>query len=226
LIGTHYGRNTSSKPLKLAEIFPTSTLFPDILSRMDSSISLTGQLRLYADGYREVGDSILDEIFPRLRQIAMWKLARRDFRNAFTPTELVGETWLTRLHRGNWNIESRDHFFCVAGKAMQQVLLDLARKQLTERRGGGAVHFSIDELTRSSEPSEANAEQVVAIGMLIGQLAEQDACTAVIVQAHYIAGYELQEIAEITGLSLRKVRYRWEKGKMWLAARLVPGSRR
>lgn len=189
---------------------------------MDSFISLTGQLRLYSNGHREIGNTILDEIFPRLRQIASWKLAKRDFRSAFTPTELVGEVWLTRLHRGNWNVENRDHFFCVAGRAMQQVLMDLARKQMAERRGGGAIHLSLDDLPRRDEPAEANAEQVVAIGMLIEQLAEEDAWTAIIVQAHYVAGYELQEIAERTGLSLRKVRYRWEKGKMWLAARLVP----
>ena len=183
--------------------------------------ALTGQLRLYADGYRELGNSILDEIFPRLRQIATRKLAKRNW-NSITPTELVDEAWLTRLHKGNWNVENRDHFFGIAGQAMQQVLIDLARRQMAERRGGRAVHLSLEELSPHREPREADAEQVVAIATLIDQLAMEDAWTAFIVRAHYLAGFDLQEIATKTGMSLRRVRYRWEKGKMWLALRLLP----
>ena len=190
---------------------------------MDLPISLTGQLRLYADGFRELGNSIFDEILPRLRQIATWKLAKNHYRASFSPNDLVNETWLTRLRRGNWSIESREHFFGIAGHAMQQVLTDLARKQMAERRGGGAVHVSIQDLSPGREPAEADAEQVVAIGILIDTLAKEDALAAEIVRERYLMGSELQEIAEQTGIPLRKIRYRWEKGRVWLASRLVPG---
>lgn len=194
----------------------------DMLFGMDSAVSLTGQLRLYANGFRELGNSIFDEILPRLRQIATWRLARSNCRASFSPNDLVNETWLTRLHRGNWTIENREHFFGIAGHAMQQVLIDLARKQMTERRGGGAVHISLQDLSPSREPAEANAEQVIAIGILIDKLAQEDTLAAQIVRERYLMGSELQEIAEQTGIPLRTVRYRWEKGRIWLASRLVP----
>ena len=192
---------------------------------MASSPSLTEQLRLYSVGHSELGNSILREIFPRLRQIATWKLAKRKPWTPFTPTELVGDTWLTRLQRGRWSIESREHFFGIAGQAMQQVLIDLARKQMTERRGGGAVHISLDEISAQRAPMKADAEQLVAIGMLIDKLAKEDALAAYIVRAHYVVGFDLEEIAAETGLSLRQVRYRWEKSKVWLATRLMAGRR-
>lgn len=134
---------------------------------MASSPSLTEPLRLYSEGHLELGNSILSEISPRLRQIATWKLAKCKPWTPATPTELIGDTWLTRLQRGNWSIESREHFFSIAGQAIQQVLIDLARKQLTERRGGGAVHISLDEMSPQRVPTKADAEQLVAIGMLI-----------------------------------------------------------
>lgn len=192
---------------------------------MVPSTSLTGRLRLYANGSQEFRNSVFGEIFPRLRQIATWKLAKRKCPNAFTPTDLVDEAWLSRLHGGNWKIETHEHFFGIAGQAMQHVLIDLARKQVTERRGSGAIHLSLEELSPGREPAGADAEQVIAIGMLIDKLAKEDAWTAFVVRAHYLAGFELPEIATESGLPLRQVRYRWEKGRVWLATRLKPQRR-
>jgi len=67
-------------------------------------------------------------------QIAARRLARERY-PAFTPTELIGETWLTRLHRGDWSIDSRDHFFGIANRAMKFVLADTARRRLSDQRG-------------------------------------------------------------------------------------------
>jgi len=188
---------------------------------MPSTISLTAQLRLYSEGFRELGDSIFEQILPRLRQIAARKLARRKSGFQITPNDLVDETWLTRFHRGIWEIEDREHFFGIAGKAMQQALIDLARKEMAERRGGNAAHISFQELLPKHQPIEADAEQVIAIGMLLDQLEREDPLTAFVVREHHISGFELQEIATVRRLSLRTVRYRWQKGKTWLAARLA-----
>jgi RNA polymerase sigma factor (TIGR02999 family) len=189
---------------------------------MTSSISLTAQLRLYSEGFRDLGDSIFEEILPRLRQIATWKLANGKGGAAITPNDLVDEAWLTRLHKGNWKIESREHFFGIAGKAMQQALIDLARKEMAERRGGEAAHVSFEELSPKHQPVEADAEQVIAIGMLLDRLTKEDPMTALVVREHHVSGFELHEIAKGSGLSLRQVRYRWQKGKTWLATRLIP----
>jgi len=188
---------------------------------MTISTSLTAQLRLYSEGFRELGDSIFEEILPRLRQIATWKLARRKSGTEITPNDLVDETWLTRLHKGKWEIEDREHFFGIAGKAMQQALIDLARKEMTERRGGAATHVSFQELLPKHHPVETDAEQVIAIGMLLDRLEEEDPLTALIVREHHVSGFELHEIATGSGLRLREVRYRWQKGKAWLATRLI-----
>jgi RNA polymerase sigma factor (TIGR02999 family) len=190
------------------------------MGRMQSPQSLTGQLQLYFNGEREGGDSIVREIMPRLREVAARKLGRQG--NRITPSELIGETWLTRIHQGRWKIDDREHFFAIAGLAMEHVLTDMARRRLAARRGSGAVHVPLDEVSPCHQPIAANAEQVVAIGILMAQLAEVDEMCAAIVRAHYFVGFSLEEIAERTGLSLRQVCHRWEKGKLWLATRLAP----
>ena len=191
---------------------------------MQAANSLTGQLRLFSNGQRDVGDSMLREMFPRLRQIAARRLSRE--RNpSFTPTELIGETWLTRLHRGGWKVESREHFFGIANRAMSYVLTDAARKRLSRMRGMGAEHICLEEGATELRSLAPDAEQVLVIGMLMEKLEEVNPSVALVVHLHYIAGFDLEEIAAETGLSLRQVRHRWHKGKAWLASRLLSKRR-
>jgi RNA polymerase sigma factor (TIGR02999 family) len=186
---------------------------------MSAANSLTEQLRLYASGHKEVGDSLLRAILPRLRQIASRRLSR-EYAAPVTPTELIDETWLAGLHQGRWKIENREHFFGIASLAMENVLTDMARRRLAQCRGKGAVHLSLDDLAPGQQPATANAEEILAISMLMEELAKKDAKVAFVVRMHYIVGFSLEEIAKETGLTLRQVRHRWEKGKVWLASRL------
>lgn len=188
---------------------------------MQAGNSLTGQLRLYSSGNRDDGDAILREVFPRLRQIAARRLSGERY-PSFTPTELVGETWLTRLQRGGWGVESREHFFSLASRAMRNVLIDTARRRLTITRGKGAEHISFEDAATELHSSAPDAEQVLVIGMLLEKLERVDQAVALVVHLHYIAGFELDEIAAETGLTIRQVRHRWHKGKVWLATRLLP----
>jgi len=98
----------------------------------------------------------------------------------------------------------------------------MARRRLAARRGKGALHLSLEELLPGEQPAAADAEQVLSIGMLMEALEKTDAKVAFVVRTHYIVGFSLEEIAAETGLTLRQVRHRWEKGKVWLATRLLP----
>jgi RNA polymerase sigma factor (TIGR02999 family) len=184
---------------------------------------VTTQLRLYASGQTEYGDAMLVALFPRLRQIAARRLSGERYA-AYTPTELIGETWLTRLHRGGWSIESREHFFGIASSAMKFVLADTARRRLADIRGNGAEHVSLDHAASELHSNAPSAEQVLAIAMLMEELGRLQPEIALIVHLHYIIGFQLEEIAAETGLTLRQVRHRWHKGKVWLAIRLRPIS--
>jgi RNA polymerase sigma factor (TIGR02999 family) len=193
-----------------------------MIAVMPSVGSLTAQLRLYSSGNREAADFILREALPRLRQIAAWKLANPRFFCSATPTDLIGETWLTRLHGGRWKVESREHFYSMVGKAMEQVLADMARKRLAQRRGKGAIHISLEDVKPSGQPASADAEQILAIQMLVEQLEKENPMNAAIFRAQYFAGLGFDEIAKEAGLTPRQVRNRWDNSKVWLAMRLFP----
>lgn len=193
---------------------------------MDGAPSLTEQLQSFSGGDREVAEAILREILPSLHQIAVRELNRERYIAPLSPTELINEVWLRSLRKGDWQINSREHFYAIAALAMRRVLVDFARQRLAQRRGHGEKLESLEEtfsLERTEERAGApDAESIVQIGILMERMEKAIPDAARIVDMHYFAGFTLQEIAEVTGLSFRQVRHLWEKGRDWLKDRLGP----
>jgi len=190
---------------------------------MAGSISLTAQLQMFMQGDRAVTDALLREVLPKLHEIAVRELKRERFVAPLSKTELIHEVWLSSLSRGGWQIRDRGHFFALACLAMRRVLVDLARKRLAERRGGGETALSLDASGPLAAPLR-DAAQIVEIGIAMERLETKDPEAARIVDMHYISGFTLEEIATETGLTFRQVRSRWERGRDTLK-RMLRGQR-
>jgi RNA polymerase sigma factor (TIGR02999 family) len=135
---------------------------------------------------------------------------------SFSPTELINEIWLRKLRQGGWHINSRQHFYAVASLAMRQVLIEYARMRKAERRGGLRTTLSLDGDLSPVATETAEPDKLIQIGILMDQLERRNPETARIVDMHYFAGFTLEEIADISGLTLRQIRHRWEHGRDWL----------
>lgn len=187
---------------------------------MASPVLLTEQLQRYSGGDREIAEAVLREVLPKLHQIAVRELRRERYVAPLSPTELINEVWMRSLGKGGWKITSRQHFYAIAALAMRRVLVDFARNRLAQRRGHGEVHFSLEEVAAHASSEGAHLESMVRIGELMDKLEKSDVESARVVDMHYFAGFTLEEIAEITGLTFRQVRHRWEKGRDWLKDRI------
>jgi RNA polymerase sigma factor (TIGR02999 family) len=207
---------------------PTATLMWGIKPMIDgcrgkelaSEISLTEQLQRFSSGEAEFAEAVLRAVLPKLHEIAERELHREHSSVPLFPTELIHEVWLRSIGKGGWQIKSRQHFYAVAALAMRRVLIDFARNRQAQRRGSGVILEVLDDLAPSAQAQGDDVEGLVRIGLLMEQLEKDDRAAARVVDMHYFAGFTLDEIAEITGLSLRQVRHRWEKGRDWLKLRL------
>ncbi len=189
---------------------------------MPGSLSLTEQLRRFSSGEEEVAEAILREVLPKLHSIAVRELSRERFIAPLSPTELINEVWLSSLRKGGWQVKSRQHFYAIACLAMRRVLVDFARNRLAQRRGEGITPQSLSEDPTLNLVQEPPPEIVLLMGLLLDQLEAVDPDAARVVDMHYFAGFTLEEIADINGLSLRQVRHRWEKARKWLRDRMQP----
>jgi len=185
-----------------------------------ASPDLTEKLRRYSAGDREIAEAVLAEVLPRLHQIAVRELRRERYMAPLEPTELINEVWIRNLSKGGWQIEGREHFYAIAARAMRWVLVDLARNRLAQRRGDGLAPASLEDVPIAAQSCSNDLESTVRIGDLMEKLEKYDHEAACIVDMHYFAGFTLEEIAKITGLTVRHIRHRWEKGRDWLKLRL------
>lgn len=183
-------------------------------------IELTEQLRRYSGTERDIAEAVLREVLPKLHQVAVVALRRERSFAPISPTELINEAWLRSLHKGQWQVNNRNHFYAIAAIAMRRVLIDLARSRLAASNGGGIAPLSLEEQASGVQSKQANPESLVHLGTLMDKLDKNDPETARVVDMHYFAGFSVTEIAEITGWSERQVRSRWKKGQNWLKDRL------
>jgi RNA polymerase sigma factor (TIGR02999 family) len=189
---------------------------------MSPAVSLTEQLQAFSSGDREMAEAILREILPKLHQLAVRHVRKERYLAPVSPTELINEVWLRHIHKGGWHIRNREHFYAIAGCAMRRVLVDFARDRLALKRGAFDPPVFLDEAATAEQPDPASASQVVEIGLLMEQMGKARPEAVQVVDMHYFAGFSFEEISEITGLSLRQVRHRWEKGRDWLKDHLMP----
>ena len=178
--------------------------------------SLTERLNLFMQGNQSVVDALLREVLPKLHEIAVRELKRERYMAPLSKTELIHEVWLSNLSKGGWQIHDQGHFYALASLAMRRVLVDLARKRLAVRRGAGEAPLPLDESSALLGAAMHDAHQIVDIGLLMERLEAKDPDAARMVDMHYFSGFTLEEIAQETGLTVRQVRSRWEKGMKWL----------
>lgn len=127
---------------------------------------------------------------------------------------------MAHLCKGGFVIKDKKHFYSIASRAMRQVLVDLARKRLALRRGEGEAGISIDNPGAAMHVAGASPEQVLALGIQLEKLEEAKRAAARVFDMHYVAGLTFEEVAEVTGLTVRQVRHLWQKAQNWLKDRL------
>ncbi len=189
-------------------------------SSVAASSDLTEMLRRFSAGDREIAEVVLRDVLPRLHEIAVRELRRERYMAPLEPTELINEVWIRNLSKGGWQIEGREHFYAIAAQAMRWVLVDFARNRLAQRRGDGRAPSSLEDLPLAAQAGGEDLESTVQIGDLMEKLEKFDHEAARIVDMHYFAGFTLEEIAKITGVTVRHIRHRWEKGRDWLKLRM------
>jgi RNA polymerase sigma factor (TIGR02999 family) len=179
---------------------------------MSVDASLTERLQLFMQGDRAASDALLREVFPKLRDTALRALNLERHVAPVSKTELISELWVRSLSSGGWQIRDRGHFFALACFIMRRILVDMARKRLALRRGRGETALPLDESGVVLKSSVQETERIVEVGMLMERLDAKDPDAARIVDMQYYCGFTLEEIAKETGLTLKQVRSRGERG--------------
>lgn len=128
-------------------------------------------------------------------------------------TALVNEAYLRLVDQTRVNWKNRSHFFAVSAQIMRRILVDYARRNLAEKRGGGAETVSLDEVFVYSYDKSA---EVIALDEALKKLAEIDSRRQKVVELRFFGGLSLDETSEVLGVSVNTVMRDWNFAKAWL----------
>lgn len=180
---------------------------------------LLGQLRA---GNQEVAGQLVPLIYAELRRIAGAQMGRERPGHTLQATAVVHEAYMRLAGEQDIPWQNRAHFFAIAAKTMRRVLLDYARQRHAGKRGGeGARKVEIDaELLIGDD----RLEDVIALDELLGRLTEMDPQQGRIVELRFFAGLNVEETAEVMGISPRTVKREWRLAKAWFQLELAAPS--
>jgi RNA polymerase sigma factor (TIGR02999 family) len=163
-------------------------------------------------------DELFGLLYPDLHQLAHARLRRSGSFTLLDTTALVHESYLRLLRAGSLEAGDKGQFMAYAARVMRSVVVDFVRHRAAERRGGDAVHLTLDEeIAGLTDPREL---EVVRVNEALQELAAIDERLVRVVEMRYFAGMTEEQVAEALALSRRSVARDWEKARLFLATAL------
>ena len=99
--------------------------------------------------------------------------------------------------------------------------MEQARKKAGPKRGGDRRRVQLTETIALEEPF---GDDVLALNEAVRELERQDPLKGRIVDLRYFAGMNMQETADVLGLSERTIHRHWRFIKAWLKSQLEKSS--
>jgi len=161
-------------------------------------------------------DQLLPLVEAQLHRIAKNYLRRERPGHILQTTALINEAYLRLIdQKVSW--QNRAHFFAIAAQMMRRILVDHARRQMYQKRGGGRLHVSLS----GANEVEARPAELIALDEALKNLAEIGPQQARIIEMHYFGGLSNEEVAEAMGLSLRRVEREMRAAKAFLHSQMT-----
>ena len=112
------------------------------MTQVPTDHDITHLLDTWRGGDEQARELLVQRVYANVRAIAAQSL-RAMPGATLSATDLAHEA-LLRLLGSELDWADRRHFFHVAAQATRQVLVDAARKRLTEKRGGDVERVQLD----------------------------------------------------------------------------------
>ena len=158
---------------------------------------ITTLLQQWGGGNKDVLDQLMPLLYDQLHRLASSCLRSERPDHTLRATALVHEAYL-RLVGSEINYENRVHFYAVAARVLRNILVDYAKAQRRQKRGGDAERVELDEAVLVGPQISA---EMIQLDDALKLLAEKDPRKAEIVQLIFFGGLTYDETAKLLGVS-------------------------
>jgi RNA polymerase sigma-70 factor, ECF subfamily len=184
---------------------------------------VTQLLIQWSDGSPDALDRLIPLVHHDLVGIARRYMARERTGHLLQPTALVNEVYLRLVDISRIRSRDRAHFLALAARLMRNILVEFARAQQFQKRGGVRQQVSLDEALMIVKP---RSYDLLALNEAIERLAAIDPRRGQIVELRFFGGLTIEETAGALQVSTDTVGRDWKLAKAWLAREMRGGRRR
>ena len=163
-------------------------------------------------GDRDAFDELFSLAYDELRRAAHHRLSRNRAGETLNTTVLVHEAYVRLVDGARAEWVDRAHFLALASRAMRFVLIDHVRSAGAEKRGGGMVGVSLDDV----ELGTTQDHDLLALNEALEQLSSYSPRLAQVVEYRFFGGLTYEENAEAAGVSVPTVKRDWVRARAWL----------
>jgi RNA polymerase sigma factor (TIGR02999 family) len=183
---------------------------------------ITRILHEWQGGSREAFDRLIAIVYDELKTLAARQLAHEWRHDRLQTTAVVSEAYvrLFAQHEVDW--QNRGHFFAIAAQVMRRIIVDYARHQLRDKRGGGVVTVELNEAIPT--PAPMDPIDTLALDRALQKLEVLDPDHGRLVELRFFAGLTVEETAAALGVSPATVKREWTIAKSWLYRELTAKS--
>jgi RNA polymerase sigma factor (TIGR02999 family) len=174
---------------------------------------ITALLRQWSNGDDSAFPALIALAYDDLRAIAHRRLMVVGGAETLGTTALVNEAYLKLLGGDGGSWDSRAHFYAFASRAMRHILVDHARRENAEKRGGDRERVPMHD---ALAVAGSNASEVIGVDEALEHLATKHPRMAQIVELRFFGGFTNGEIAEALNTSLRTVEREWMRARAYL----------
>lgn len=168
-------------------------------------------------GEHSAVEQLLPLVYNELRALSHGFFQRQQSDHTLQPTALVHEAYV-RLVDADIEWQDRAHFFAAASRVMRRMLVDHARARGRQKRGGGRARVTLQADDAVTPPPDLD---ILALDQAMEVLAAEDPRKARAVELRYFGGLNLEEIAEVTDVSIATVHRDLRMATAWLMTRLT-----
>lgn len=164
-------------------------------------------------GEPQAAEELLPLVYHELRRLAAAKMANEHPGQTLQATALVHEAWIRLVGQDQQHYRGRQHFIAAASEAMRRILVDKARRNARQKRGGNVRPVTLDDLEIAAPGDD---ERVLLVHEALEAFEKEEPEKARVVKLRCFLGLNHQEAAEVLGLSEKTVKRYWNYGKAWL----------
>ena len=180
-----------------------------------SRAQVTELLQAWSRGDRTAEEKLWPLVYAELKRLAEQRMRQERDSHTLQTNALVHEVYIRLVDWKDAQWQNRAHFFGMCARMMRQILVDHARARNYQKRGGGALLVTADDI---ATVSESRSGEMLALDDALTHLGIHYPRQSKVVELRFFGGLSVEEAALVLEVSAPTVVRDWGFARAWLSS--------